>query len=94
MSFLKTLPSRELRAGYIELLKHGLIHDEELLDFIRSNSLEPLDFDFLEEAILRSCAIKGRVVEKDETENSENAKFENKYRTIIDLQDEWDNYKE
>jgi len=25
---------------------------------------------------------------------SENAKFENKYRTIIDLQDEWDNYKE
>jgi 3-dehydroquinate synthase len=68
LSFLKTLPSRELRAGYIELLKHGLIHDEELLDFIRSNSLEPLDFDFLEEAILRSCNIKGRIVEKDETE--------------------------
>ena len=68
LSFLKTLPSRELKAGYIELLKHGFIHDEELLDFVRSNSLEPLDFDFLEEAILRSCTIKGRIVEKDETE--------------------------
>ena len=68
LSFLKTLPSRELKAGYIELLKHGFIHDEELLDFVRSNSLEPLDFDFLEEAILRSCNIKGRIVEKDETE--------------------------
>ena len=40
----------------------------ELLDFVRSNSLEPLDFDFLEEAILRSCTIKGSIVEKDETE--------------------------
>ena len=68
LSFLKTLPSRELKAGYIELLKHGFIHDEELLDFVRSNPLEPLDFDFLEEAILRSCNIKGRIVEKDETE--------------------------
>ena len=68
LSFLKTLPSRELKAGYVELLKHGFIHDEELLDFVRSNSLEPLDFDFLEEAILRSCTIKGSIVEKDETE--------------------------
>ncbi len=68
LSFLKTLPSRELKAGYIELLKHGIIHDEKLFDFVRSYSLEPLDFEFLEEAILRSCTIKGRVVEKDETE--------------------------
>ena len=27
LSFLKTLPSRELKAGYMELLKHGLIQD-------------------------------------------------------------------
>ena len=69
LSFLKTLPSRELKAGFIELLKHGIIHDEELFDFIQSYSLEPLNFEFLEEAILRSCTIKGRIVEKDETEN-------------------------
>ena len=68
LSFLKTLPLRELKSGYIELLKHGIIHDNKLFDFVQSHSLEPLDFKFLEEAILRSCAIKGRVVEKDETE--------------------------
>ena len=68
LSFLKTLSSRELNAGYIELLKHGIIHDEKFFDFVQSHYLEPLDFEFLEEAILRSCAIKGRVVEKDETE--------------------------
>ena len=68
LSFLKTLPLRELKAGYIELLKHGIIHDDKLFDFVQSHSLEPLDFEFLEEAILRSCTIKGRVVEKDETE--------------------------
>ena len=68
LSFLKTLSSRELNAGYIELLKHGIMHDERLFDFVQSHSLEPLDFEFLEEAIIRSCTIKGSVVEKDETE--------------------------
>ena len=68
LSFLNTLPSRELKAGYIELLKHGIIHDEKLFDYAQNHSLEPLDFDYLEEAIFRSCAIKVRVVEQDETE--------------------------
>jgi 3-dehydroquinate synthase len=66
--FLKTLPSRELRAGYMELLKHGLIQDADFFNFTLQHSLEPLNFDYLEEAIFRSCKIKGRVVEQDETE--------------------------
>ena len=36
--------------------------------FAKMHSLWTLDCEFLEEAILRSCAIKGCVVEKDETE--------------------------
>lgn len=68
LSFLKTLPSRELKSGFIELLKHGLIHDINLFEFIQGQTLEPLKFEFLEEAIFRSCRIKGRVVEQDETE--------------------------
>ena len=68
LSFLKTLPSRELKAGFIELLKHGLIKDVNLFEFIREQTLEPLDFKFLEEAIFRSCKIKGQLVEQDETE--------------------------
>ena len=68
LSFLKTLPSRELKAGFIELLKHGLIKDVNLFEFLKEKTLEPLDFEFLEDAIFRSCEIKGRVVEQDETE--------------------------
>jgi len=68
LSFLKTLPFRELKAGYLELLKHSLILDASLFDFIQGHTLEPLDFEFLKEGIFRSCTIKGRVVEKDETE--------------------------
>ena len=68
LSFLKTLPSRELKAGYMELLKHGLIQDSDFFDFTLQHSLEPLDFDYLEEAIFRSCKIKGQIVEQDETE--------------------------
>ena len=68
LSFLKTLPSRELKAGYMELLKHGLIQDADFFNFTQQHSLEPLDFEYLEQAIFRSCRIKGRVVEQDETE--------------------------
>ena len=68
LEFLKTLPSRELQAGYFELAKHGLTHDRELLDFLQEGKLEPLDLDFLEEAVFRSCRVKARIVEQDETE--------------------------
>ncbi len=68
LSFLKTLPSRELKAGHMELLKHGLIQDADFFNYTQQHSLEPLDFDYLEEAIFRSCKIKAKVVEKDEAE--------------------------
>ena len=68
LSFLKTLPSRELKAGHMELLKHGLIQDADFFNYTQQHSLEPLDFGYLEEAIFRSCKIKATVVEKDETE--------------------------
>ena len=41
LEFLKTLPSRELHAGYFELAKHGLTHDRELLDFFRKANWNP-----------------------------------------------------
>jgi 3-dehydroquinate synthase len=52
----------------MELLKHGLIQDADFFNYTQQHSLEPLDFDYLEEAIFRSCKIKAKVVEKDETE--------------------------
>ena len=62
LSFLKTLSSRELNAGHIELLKHGIIHDEKLFDFVQSHYLEPLDFEFFEEARTELLANIGLIV--------------------------------
>ena len=68
--FLKTLPPRELKAGFFELLKHGIIHDANLFDFLQKypHLLAPLDLDVFEQAIETSCLVKARVVEQDEKE--------------------------
>ena len=34
LNFLKTLPLRELRSGYAEVLKYGLIQDRNFFDFL------------------------------------------------------------
>lgn len=70
LQFLETLPLRELKAGFFELLKHGIIHDAALFDFLKKHPhlLNPLDLSVLEEAIEASCRVKARVVEEDETE--------------------------
>ena len=61
--FLKTLPFTELRSGFAEMLKHGLIADEKHWnDLISINDLTPENiFPFIE----RSMNIKQNVVEKD-----------------------------
>jgi len=66
--FLKTLPLRELKSGYIELLKHGLINDANFFKSSLNQSIEKFDFNCLEKTIFNSCEIKARVVELDETE--------------------------
>ncbi|MBM3579834.1 MAG: 3-dehydroquinate synthase, partial [Alphaproteobacteria bacterium] len=37
LDFLKTLPERELRAGYAEVVKYGLIRDERFFEFLEEN---------------------------------------------------------
>jgi len=67
---LRSLPSRELRAGLAEVVKYGMIADPELFHYIDVNldailRIEPEPLAFL---VARSCAIKARVVEQDERE--------------------------
>ncbi|MEE8395786.1 MAG: 3-dehydroquinate synthase [bacterium] len=66
-TLLATLPGRELRAGLFELIKHGIIHDPALFDFLEANrpALTAQDWDFWEEAVARSCQVKARVVQQD-----------------------------
>jgi 3-dehydroquinate synthase len=63
--FLNTLPKRELRSGYAEVLKHSLIADAQHWDEIKTKSIE--DFDWYE-VIKHSIGIKSFVTTTDPTE--------------------------
>ncbi len=63
LSFLSTLPPAEMRSGLAEMLKHGLIADEDYWN--RLNSLKDLNFADLEDLIKESMIIKENIVEQD-----------------------------
>jgi len=68
---LQTLPPREVRCGMAECVKHGVIHDGELFDWIAHNlaKIQSLDPTTLTELIARNVAIKAAVVMEDEKES-------------------------
>ena len=67
---LTTLPQRELTSGWAEVIKHGLVLDPELADFLekKARKLLALDPQAATEAVRRSMAIKARIVSEDEKE--------------------------
>jgi 3-dehydroquinate synthase len=65
---LTTLPERELRSGFAEVVKHGLIADREYFDKVSSRDCGHWTADEMVEIVYRSCEIKKAVVESDETE--------------------------
>jgi 3-dehydroquinate synthase len=67
---LDTLPVRELRAGYAEILKYGLIGDAAFAEWVGANADAILTRPGPErtKAIVTSCRMKARVVEADERE--------------------------
>ena len=71
---LGTLPPRELRAGYAEIVKAGLIGDAAFFDWC--DRIGPAvvagDRDAQAEAIKRACAFKAAVVGDDEREEKPN----------------------
>ena len=70
ISFLKSLPDRELICGYGEILKHAIIADKKFFDFLNKNATKilALKSPLIEKAIFKSCSIKKKVVETDEKE--------------------------
>ena len=69
---LATLPPRELRAGYAEIAKYGLIGDAAFFAWCEQNAAALLagDREVQADAILRACAFKAAVVGDDEREES------------------------
>ncbi|MDR2876668.1 MAG: 3-dehydroquinate synthase [Chromatiales bacterium] len=69
-SVLDTLPGRELRAGVAEVIKYGLIRDDEFFVWLEANMDAVLArrTDALVHIIERSCRNKAEVVAADEHE--------------------------
>ena len=69
---LASLPDREMRAGYAEVLKYGLLGDAEFFGWLEANGGRVLarEDDALTHAIATSIAAKARIVAEDERETS------------------------
>jgi shikimate kinase/3-dehydroquinate synthase len=71
---LVTLPMREFRAGYAEVVKYGLIDDRYFFEWLE-NSASAVFADRAAriEAISVSCRSKAKIVARDETEQGDRA---------------------
>ncbi len=69
---LDTLPIRELRAGYAEVVKYGLIDDLAFFEWCEANGAALLagDLGLREYAIAHSVSAKARIVAADEHETN------------------------
>ena len=72
---LDTLPLRERRAGYAEVVKYGLIDDPAFFAWLEQNDAALLDGDpdALRTAVAHSCRAKARIVAADERESGNRA---------------------
>ncbi len=67
-SFLKSLPEVEMRSGFAEMLKHGLIKDEQYWNTLKD--LPKLNSEGFDKLIFDSILIKKEIVEEDPLEQN------------------------
>ena len=79
VTVLASLPHRELVGGLAEVIKYGIIEEPSLFGFLEREieGLLRLERERLIHVVSTSCAIKARVVEKDEREND--------YRAVLNF---------
>lgn len=67
---LKTLPINEFKSGLGEVVKYGVIRDENFFEYLRQNASDILTLknDVLIKIIAKCCEIKAEVVGADEKE--------------------------
>ena len=72
---LKTLPSRELKAGYAEVVKYGLLGDADFFEWLEENGAAVLNGDPQAQvrAIAACCKAKAGIVAADEREGGQRA---------------------
>lgn len=68
INFLNTISKRELVSGLAEVIKYGIVFEEEFLNYIYNNleSILKLEKEVILNIVLKSCKFKVNVVEKDQ----------------------------
>ena len=92
INFLKTLPKRELLAGFSEVLKYSFIYDKNFFKYLENNveNIKNLKSPYIENIIFKSCQIKAKIVSIDEKEKGMRAilnfghTFAHAFENIID----------
>jgi 3-dehydroquinate synthase len=73
-ALLDTLPARQFRAGYAEVVKYGLLGDAAFFDWLDANLGQVFSGGAAREhAIAVSCRMKAAIVARDERETGERA---------------------
>ena len=72
---LVCLPERELRAGYAEIVKYGLINDLNFFEWLEESGEKviALDHEAVSYAVEKSCQAKADIVAADEHEKGQRA---------------------
>ena len=75
LDLLSTLPERELRCGYAEIIKYGLLGDAPFFAWLETNGTRVLALqpDAVAHAVHRSVEMKAEIVAEDETETGRRA---------------------
>ncbi|MEH7441696.1 3-dehydroquinate synthase [Bacillus sp. JJ1122] len=71
LGFIESLPEKEVRSGFAEVIKHSLISGEGFYHWLREEikSLKSIEYPQMLEFLSKGIQIKGSVVAKDEHEN-------------------------
>ncbi len=75
INILKSLPKREFRAGFAEVIKYGLIKDKTFFSWLENEYENILKYDEikLNKVIKKCCLIKSEIVKNDEKESGSRA---------------------
>jgi len=70
---LHTLPKEEISNGFAEIVKHAIIRDEKLFEFLEKSTgpLQNLDKEAIQHVVETSVRIKADIVNRDENEKGE-----------------------
>jgi 3-dehydroquinate synthase len=74
---LTTLPADQLDSGFAEIVKHTLIADRQMFEYLEENAEKALNLDMnvIETLVDNSVNIKSGVVNRDEKEHGERRKL-------------------